>query len=40
MNVAPNRSSLQVLKKENKESIREYAQRWSEIVAQVNSLLL
>jgi hypothetical protein len=28
------------MKKNNKESIREYARRWSEVVAQVNPLML
>jgi len=34
------RSSLQAMKKENKESIREYTQRWREAAAQVNLSLL
>jgi len=34
------RSSLQAMEKDNKESIREYAQRWHEKAAQVNPSLL
>jgi hypothetical protein len=40
MDVAPDRSSLQAMEKGNKESVREYAQRWREVAAQVNPPLL
>jgi hypothetical protein len=40
MDVALDRSSLQAMKKGNKESVREYAQRWRELAAQVNPPLL
>jgi hypothetical protein len=40
IDVGPNRSSLQAMKKDNKESIREYTQRWCEAAAQVNPSLL
>jgi hypothetical protein len=40
MDVGPDRSSLQAMEKDNKESIREYTQRWHEIAAQVNPSLL
>ncbi|XP_073264245.1 uncharacterized protein [Populus alba] len=40
MDVALDRSSLQAMEKGNKESIREYAQRWREAAAQVNPPLL
>ena len=40
MDMGPNRSSLQTMKKNNKESIREYTQRWCETTAEVNPLLL
>jgi hypothetical protein len=40
MDVAPDRSSLQAMEKDNKESVREYAQRWRESAAQVNPPLL
>ncbi|XP_061947974.1 uncharacterized protein LOC133671268 [Populus nigra] len=40
MDIAPNRSSLQAMEKGNKESVREYAQRWRELTAQVNPPLL
>jgi hypothetical protein len=40
MDVGRDRSSLQVMEKDNKESIRKYAQRWHEVVAQVNPPLL
>jgi hypothetical protein len=40
IDVGPNRSSLQAMKKNNKESIREYTQMWREVVAQVNPSLL
>ena len=33
------RSSLQAMKKDNKESIREYTQRWCETTIQVNPYL-
>lgn len=36
MDISPDRSSLQAMEKGNKESIREYAQRWRESAAQVN----
>jgi hypothetical protein len=39
MDIAFDKSSLQVINKGIKESIREYALRWREAVAQVNSLL-
>jgi len=40
MDVGSDRSSLQVMEKDNKESIREYTQRWHEAAAQVNPSLL
>jgi hypothetical protein len=40
MDVGNDRSNLQTMEKDNKESIREYTQRWHETVAQVNPLLL
>jgi len=40
MDVGSDRSSLQVMEKDSKESIREYAQRWHEAAAQVNPSLL
>jgi hypothetical protein len=40
IDVGPDRSSLQAIEKDNKESIREYTQRWCEAVAQINPLLL
>jgi len=40
MDVGPDRSCLQAMKKENKESIREYTQRWREAAARVNPHLL
>jgi len=40
IDVGPDRSSLQAMEKDNKESIREYTQRWRETVAQVNPPLL
>ena len=40
MDVGPDRLSLQVMEKDNKESIRKYAQRCHEVVAQVNPPLL
>jgi hypothetical protein len=38
--VGPDRLSLQALEKNNKESIREYARRWSEVATQVNPPML
>jgi hypothetical protein len=40
MDVGNDRSNLQTMEKDNKESIREYTQRWHETVAQVNPPLL
>jgi len=40
MDIAPDRSSLHSLEKGHKESVREYAQRWREMAAQVNPPLL
>jgi hypothetical protein len=40
IDVGPDRSSLQAMEKESKESIREYTQRWREAAAQVNPSLL
>ena len=40
MDVGSDRSSLQAMEKDNKESIREYTQRWREAAAQVNPSLL
>jgi hypothetical protein len=40
INVGPDRLSLQAMEKNNKESIREYAWRWSEVAAQVNPPML
>jgi len=40
IDVGPDRLSLQAVEKNNKESIREYARRWSEVAAQVNPLIL
>eukprot|EP00258_Populus_trichocarpa_P037188 XP_024453207.1 uncharacterized protein LOC112326921 [Populus trichocarpa] len=40
MNIAPDRTSLSNLEKKDKESIREYAQRWRESAAQVHPPLL
>jgi len=40
IDVGPNRLSLQAMEKNNKESIREYARRWSEVAAQVNPPML
>ncbi|KAJ6855859.1 hypothetical protein NC651_040470 [Populus alba x Populus x berolinensis] len=36
IDVGPDRLSLQAMEKDTKESIREYAKRWSDIAAQVN----
>ena len=40
IDVSPDRLSLQAMKKDNKESIREYSWRWSEVAAQVNPPML
>ena len=40
MDVGHDRSNLQTMEKNNKESIREYTQRWRETAAQVNPPLL
>jgi hypothetical protein len=40
IDVGPDRLSLQAMEKDNKESIREYARRWSEVAAQVNYPML
>jgi len=40
IDVDPNRLSLQAIEKDNKESIREYARRWSELAAQVDPPML
>jgi hypothetical protein len=40
MDIAPNRTSLSNLEKRDKESIREYAQKWRESAAQVHPPLL
>jgi hypothetical protein len=40
MDVGLNRSSLQDMEKDNKDSIREYTYRWCETVAQANPPLL
>ncbi|KAJ6882796.1 hypothetical protein NC651_029160 [Populus alba x Populus x berolinensis] len=40
IDMGPDRLSLQAIEKDNKESIREYARRWSELAAQVNPLML
>jgi len=36
MGIAPDRTSLSNLEKKDKESIREYAQRWKDLAAQVH----
>jgi hypothetical protein len=36
MDIAPDRNSLSNLEKRDKESIREYAQRWRDLAAQVH----
>jgi hypothetical protein len=36
IDVSPDRLSLQAMEKNNKESIREYARRWSEVATQIN----
>jgi len=38
--VGPDSLNLQAMEKDNKESIREYARRWSEVAAQVNPPML
>jgi len=40
IDVGPDRLSLQAMEKDNKESIREYSRRWSEVAAQVNPSML
>ena len=40
MDIAPDRISLSNLEKRDKESIREYAQRWKDLAAQIYPLLL
>jgi hypothetical protein len=40
IDVGPDRLGLQAIEKDNKESIREYAQRWSGVAAQVNPPML
>ena len=40
IDVDPDRLSLQAMEKNNKESIREYTRRWSEVAAQVNPPML
>jgi NADH:ubiquinone oxidoreductase subunit B-like Fe-S oxidoreductase len=40
IDVGPDRLSLQAMKKDNKESIREYARRWSMTATQVNPSML
>jgi len=40
IDVGPDRLNLQAMEKDNKESIREYARRWSEVAAQVNPPML
>ena len=40
MDIAPDRTSLSNLEKMNRESIREYAQRWRDLAAQVHPPLL
>jgi len=40
IDVGPDRLSLQAMEKHNKESIREYTRRWSEVAAQVNPPML
>jgi hypothetical protein len=40
IDVCPDQLSLQAMEKNNKESVREYAQRWSEVAAQVNPPML
>jgi hypothetical protein len=40
IDMGPDRLNLQAMEKNNKESIREYARRWSEVAAQVNPRML
>jgi hypothetical protein len=40
IDVGPDWLSLQAMEKNNKDSIREYARRWSEVAAQVNPPML
>ena len=40
MDIAPNRTNLSNLEKKEKESIKEYAQRWRESTAQVHPPLM
>jgi hypothetical protein len=40
IDVGPDRLSLQAMEKDNKEYIREYTRRWSEVAAQVNPPML
>jgi phosphate uptake regulator len=40
MDIAPDRTSLSSLEKKDKESIREYAQRWRDLATQVHPPLL
>jgi len=40
MDIAPDRSNLLVMEKEDNKFVREYAQRWSEKAAQVSPPLL
>ena len=40
MDIAPNRTSLSNLDKKDKESIREYTQRWRELTTQIHPPLL
>jgi hypothetical protein len=40
IDVGPDRLSLQAMEKDNKESIREYTRRWSEVAAQVDPPML
>jgi hypothetical protein len=39
MDIAPDRTNLSNLEKRDKESIREYAQRWRDLAAQVHPSL-
>jgi hypothetical protein len=40
MDMGPDKSRLQAIEKDNKESIKEYTQRWREAAAQVNPLFI
>jgi hypothetical protein len=40
IDVGLDRLNLQAMEKNNKESIRDYARRWSEVAAQVNPPIL